>query len=167
MAINLGDWIEVIGFEPGFEHSYYKGEVVGDHEGIFTIQYAELTEIEDGPLIREEIQADHVRPYPVDADISVPLDDHNFQRGDVVDVWYKDGWWDGVIHDVFYNMLNQKCYQVFFDYMRKKQRYGDYPPNKVRPHQDWLLINNERVWVSPPRVKIEEEVEITGVRRWR
>ncbi|KAL4564717.1 hypothetical protein LXL04_028785 [Taraxacum kok-saghyz] len=82
MAINLGDWIEVIGFQSGFEHSYFKGEVVGHHEGIFTIQYAELTEIEDGPLIREEIQADHVRPYPP----SIPRDDHSFQRGDVVDV---------------------------------------------------------------------------------
>ncbi|KAL4590646.1 hypothetical protein LXL04_003585 [Taraxacum kok-saghyz] len=108
------------------------------------------------------IDAVHVRPYPPHIDYNI----HNFERGDVVDVLYKDGWWDGIIHDVFYNMNNQKRYEVFFDYMWGQQRYESYKPEKVRPHQFWVMMNNERRWIPAARVKMEEEVEIIGERRW-
>ncbi|KAL4572437.1 hypothetical protein LXL04_019214 [Taraxacum kok-saghyz] len=46
-------------------------------------------------------------------------------------------------------------------------KYGDFQPTNVRSHQNWVLVNNERVWMSPVRVKVEEEVEVIGDRRWR
>ncbi|KAL4561901.1 hypothetical protein LXL04_034084 [Taraxacum kok-saghyz] len=147
-------FIEVIRFEPGFEHSYFGGEVIGDHDVIFPIQYEDFTVTKDRPHLVEKIQANHVRPYPSHINHDVDA----FQKLEIVDVWYKDGWWDGVIHDVFYNMKNYLRYEVCFDYMPTKKQYGDFQPTNVRPHQDWVLVNNERVWVSPLRVKVEEEV---------
>lgn len=163
MAIEIGDFIEVIGYEPGYEHSYFEGEVIGDYDGMFKIQYKDLVVENDGPNVVEMIHPDHVRPLPPHIDHDVDA----FQIGDVVDVWYKDGWWDGVIHYIFYNMNNNKRYEVFFDYMPTKKMYDDYQPHNVRPHQDWVIVNNERVWVSPVRLKVEQDVEVIGERRWR
>ncbi|KAL4568958.1 hypothetical protein LXL04_024582 [Taraxacum kok-saghyz] len=162
MTIQVGDKVEVIGFEPGFEHSYFAGKVIRDYNDTFEVQYEDLVDTKGGEQIIEMIDAVHVRPYPPHIDYNI----HNFERGDVVDVLYKDGWWDGIIHDVFYNTNNQKRYEVFFDYMWGQQRYESYKPEKVRPHQFWVMVNNERRWIPAARVKMEEEVEITGERRW-
>ena len=162
MAIEVGDKVEVIGFEPGFEHSYFAGKVIRNYNDTFEVQYEDLVVTKGGEQIIEMIDAVHVRPYPPHIDYNID----NFERGDVVDVLYKDGWWDGIIHDVFYNMNNQKRYEVFFDYMWGQQRYESYKPEKVRPHQFWVVVNNERRWIPAARVKMEEEVEITGERRW-
>ncbi|KAL4562022.1 hypothetical protein LXL04_034210 [Taraxacum kok-saghyz] len=161
MAIEVGDKVEVIGFEPGFKHSYFAGKVIRNYNDAFEVQYEDLVVTKGGEQIIEMIDAVHVRPYPPYIDYNI---DH-FEKGDVVDVFYNDEWWDGVIQDVFYNMNNQKRYEVFFDYMWGQKRYESYKPEKVRPHQFWVVVNNERMWIPAARVKMEEEVEITGERR--
>ena len=64
MTINIGDRIEVIGDEPGFENSYYAGVVLGIHGDFFEVEYEELFQTKDGPLLREMIESEQVRPYP-------------------------------------------------------------------------------------------------------
>ncbi|KAL4572993.1 hypothetical protein LXL04_019785 [Taraxacum kok-saghyz] len=163
MAVEIGDFIEVIGHEPGYEHAYFEGEVIGDYDGILKIQYEHLVVEKDGPNLVEMIHPDHVRPHPpyIDKDVE------SFQKGDVVDVLWKDGWWQGIIHDVFDNMNNEMRYEVFFDYMPKYKKYDVFQPRDVRPHQDWISVNNERGWVSHVGVEVEEDVKVIWERRWR
>ncbi|KAL4590560.1 hypothetical protein LXL04_003493 [Taraxacum kok-saghyz] len=160
-AVKIGDFIEVIGHEPGYEHDYFEGEVIGDYDGILKIRYEHFLVEKDGPYLVEMIHPDHVRPRPpyIDKDVN------SFTKGDAVDVLWKDGWWQGIIHDVFDNMNNEMRYEVFFDYMPKYKKYDVFQPMNVRPHQDWFSVNNERVWVSPVREEIEEDVKVIWERR--
>ena len=64
MSIQIGDRVEVIGFEPRFEHSYFEGNVVGRYNDMLVIQYVDLLVTKNGPQLLEMIGAEHVRPYP-------------------------------------------------------------------------------------------------------
>ena len=112
--------------EAPFSCSDFEGNVVGNYNDTLAIQYVDLVVTKDGPQLVEMIGAEHVRPYPPHIDYDVDA----FEKGDVVDVWYKDGWWDGVIQDVFYNMNNHKRYEVFFDYMSNKKNMMTTSPQK-------------------------------------
>ncbi|KAL4590647.1 hypothetical protein LXL04_003586 [Taraxacum kok-saghyz] len=51
MTIQVGDKVEVIGFEPGFEHSYFAGKVIRDYNDTFEVQYEDLVVTKGGEQI--------------------------------------------------------------------------------------------------------------------
>lgn len=156
MAIEVGHRVEVLGVERGFEHSYYAARVLSKRDDMYEVEYEELIEYNGGPLLVEMVEGHLLRPYPP----NFYYNEKSFKVGDFINVRYNDGWWDGVVHDVFYNGHNHLRYEVYFDYMVKKKQYGDYQPRNVRPHNLWIMSNGNRVWVN---MRSEDDLNLVNV----
>ncbi|KAL4564508.1 hypothetical protein LXL04_028572 [Taraxacum kok-saghyz] len=135
MTIQVGDKVEVIGFEPGFEHSYFAGKVIRAYNDTFEVQYEDLVLTKGGEQIIEMIDAGHVRPYPPHIDYNID----NFERGFVQRRMV--GW--NHTRCILQHEQSEALRSIFFNYMPEKKQYDSYKPEKVRPQQFWVGVNNE------------------------
>lgn len=103
----------------------------------FLVEYHGLLADDDSQL-REEIDALHIRPHPLDTDV-----DGQFSILDEVDAFYNDGWWVGVISKA----LADSRYVVYF---RSSNEELEFENSQLRLHQDWIGGK----WVMPCKVWI-------------
>lgn len=138
MEYSVGQKIEVIGKDEGFEGSYYAAKVISKENPTnlqYKIEYFSLLkEDESGPL-QELLPPDLIRPFPP----NIPND--SFSLEEVVDAYFNDGWWIGLIKGKFtyFNaylyFLTVYFYKIFqvnlgrntslsFRTMTEEKRYG-------------------------------------------
>ncbi|XP_051141779.1 DUF724 domain-containing protein 7-like isoform X3 [Andrographis paniculata] len=105
------------------------------------VEYHDLLAHEDGSeRLREYVALSCVRPPPPPPPPASPA---TFQPGDVVDAFYKDGWWTGVVKRATQGAGADK-YVVTFQHPPDELHFR---PSDLRVHLDW--VNGG--WVRPPR----------------
>ncbi|XP_041990098.1 DUF724 domain-containing protein 3-like isoform X2 [Salvia splendens] len=104
------------------------------------VEYHNLLAHEDGSdRLREHIDASCVRPTPPQHD---PV--KGFDLDDVVDAFYKDGWWTGIISRV---VADGERYTVTFHNPPDELEFGI---GELRLHCDWVNGN----WIRPQKQNI-------------
>ncbi|KAL1558376.1 hypothetical protein AAHA92_08852 [Salvia divinorum] len=104
------------------------------------VEYHNLLAHEDGSdRLREQIDASCVRPTPPQHD---PV--RGFDTDDVVDAFYKDGWWTGIVSRV---LADGERYIVTFHNPPDELEFG---LGELRLHCDWVNGN----WVRPQKQNI-------------
>ncbi|XP_047968153.1 DUF724 domain-containing protein 3-like isoform X5 [Salvia hispanica] len=104
------------------------------------VEYHNLLAHEDGSdRLREHIDASCVRPTPPQHDPG-----KGFDLDDVVDAFYKDGWWTGIISRV---VAEGERYTVTFHNPPDELEFGI---GELRLHCDWVNGN----WVRPQKQNI-------------
>ncbi|XVF38921.1 hypothetical protein REPUB_Repub20aG0144100 [Reevesia pubescens] len=119
------DEVEVTNDE-GFKGSWFSAVVIeymGNDK--YLVEYPTL-KTEDGMPLREEAEAHRVRPCPPELSCVA-----SFHLHEVVDAWYNDGWWVGVISGV----LTGSKYTVFFSQTNEELEFDR---SNLRLHQDWI-----------------------------
>ena len=120
------DEVEVTSDEEGFRGSWFSAvvvEYIGNDK--YLVEYLTL-KTEDGMPLREEAKADHIRPCPPELSCVA-----SFGLREVVDAWYNDGWWVGVISRV----LTGTTYAVYFSLTNEELQFDHF---NLRLHQDWM-----------------------------
>ncbi|KAK7278032.1 hypothetical protein RJT34_23054 [Clitoria ternatea] len=141
--IGIGKWVEVSSDEDGFGGAWFSAtvvEVMGN--GKFLVEYKNLLADDDSHLLREEVDALHIRPYPSDIYVA-----DRFRLLDEVDALYNDGWWVGVISKV----LPDSKYIVYF---RSSNEELEFEHKQLRLHQDWISGK----WIMPSKVWMNETI---------
>ena len=133
--------MEILGFEPGLENSYYGAEFRDQTNNRVGVVYETLHDDDEEPLY-EQAPYRNVRPYParIEAQLS---------PGDEVDVWFNDGWWQGRYRRYDADNSEGLPYHVHFNYMTKGQRFGNFQRDDIRLHQDFRFddhVNFNAVW---------------------
>lgn len=137
-GIGVGAIVEVSSDEDGFSGAWFAATVVEAlGKDKFLVEYHDLLADDDSQL-REEIDALHIRPHPLDTDV-----DGQFSILDEVDAFYNDGWWVGVISKA----LADSRYVVYF---RSSNEELEFENSQLRLHQDWIGGK----WVMPCKVWI-------------
>ncbi|XVE82312.1 hypothetical protein DITRI_Ditri15bG0138200 [Diplodiscus trichospermus] len=120
------DEVEVTSDEEGFRGSWFSAvvvEYIGNDK--YMVEYLTL-KTEDGMPLREEVQEHYVRPCPPKLSCVA-----TFSLREVVDAWYNDGWWVGVISRVFAG----STYAVYFSLTNEELKFNH---SNLRLHQDWV-----------------------------
>lgn len=101
------------------------------------VEYQNLLAHEDGSdRLREFVDVAFVRPAPLVQEIV-----KGFEPDDVVDAFYKDGWWTGVVTRV---VAGGERFVVTFSNPPDELEFG---LNELRAHWDWV----NGAWVRPQR----------------
>ncbi|XP_021770003.1 DUF724 domain-containing protein 6-like isoform X2 [Chenopodium quinoa] len=139
---SLGSQVEVTSDEEGFKGAWYSATVIQPpqskqkQEQIF-VEYKNLLSDENGSsLLKEFVDSEFVRPKP-------PVDENDkvsFDLDDVVDAFYQDGWWCGVVTCI----VSQNRYRVFFSSPPDEIEF-DAPD--LRIHKNWV----HGIWVLPQK----------------
>ncbi|XP_022760730.1 DUF724 domain-containing protein 7 isoform X2 [Durio zibethinus] len=119
------DEVEVTSDGEGFNGSWFSAvvvEYIGNDK--YLVEYPTL-KTEDGMPLREEAKAHHIRPCPPELSCAA-----SFRLHEVVDAWYNDGWWVGVISRV----LTGSKYAVYFSLTNEELEFDH---SNLRHHQDW------------------------------
>ncbi|KAK4755531.1 hypothetical protein SAY87_009288 [Trapa incisa] len=93
----------------------------------YMIEYKTLKTDDETGLLREEVNASQVRPYPPDVQRV-----YGFSRLELVDAWYNEGWWIGHVSDILKGSSN---YQVYF---RSTDNEMVFNHSDLRPHKEWI-----------------------------
>lgn len=151
-----GDAIEICSNDDGFRGSWFSGTVIrvlsgssssnrrkaaGKPSHRYLVQFDELFEDEAGTeKLREEVDEWQLRPLP-------PREPRRaFERGDDVNAYYNDGWWEGVITEE----LGQGRFEVYFRASKESMQFKD---EDLRLHRDWI----DNAWVPP----LDEEQRVS------
>lgn len=129
----VGQKIEVIGKEEGFEGSYYAAKVISK-EGAnqYMVEYGTLLkEDESGPL-QEVLVVDLLRPEPPN------MANDAFSLEEVVDAYYNDGWWIGLIEGKFGS-------EYFVQFPHAGGEEVPFTIDKLRVHLDGLMASGDLV----------------------
>ncbi|XP_052194273.1 protein AGENET DOMAIN (AGD)-CONTAINING P1 isoform X2 [Diospyros lotus] len=122
-----GMLVEVSSDDDGFQGAWFAGTIIEQlMEDKFLIEYKSLRNDDDTEFLREEVDNQHIRPYPPDTLVV----DH-FNLHEEVDALYNDGWWVGVICKV----LKGGRYKVYF---RGTNEVLEFKHSDLRPHKDWI-----------------------------
>ncbi|GAV71673.1 LOW QUALITY PROTEIN: Agenet domain-containing protein, partial [Cephalotus follicularis] len=122
-----GAMVEVSSDEEGYKGSWYSAIIVDFvRNNKILVEYLTLKTDDESRLLREETDAQYVRPYP--PHISRVA---HFKPIEQVDAWYNEGWWLGVISRV----LNRFKYIFYF---RTSNEELEFKHSDLRPHQDWI-----------------------------
>ncbi|KAK6937240.1 Agenet-like domain [Dillenia turbinata] len=117
------------------------------------VQYESLVSVdnENEPL-RKLVDVSLLRPVP-------PHTVESFALNDVVDAFYRDGWWTGVVTKV----LEGSRYSVYF----QSPDFIEFSISDLRPHLNW--VNGE--WVRPPRQFLVSSMNLVSTkseaRKWK
>ncbi|KAK9704731.1 hypothetical protein RND81_07G007500 [Saponaria officinalis] len=136
-----GTQVEVSSDEEGFRGAWYVATVVKHSESKdkMLVEYDSLLSDEKGVPLRESVDVKYVRPTP-------PLDKPGlkFRVNDVVDAYYQDGWWSGVITQVINNSSRGKEeeYKVLFSNPAHEIVFAS---SQLRLHRSWL----HGTWLLP------------------
>ncbi|QCE07248.1 hypothetical protein DEO72_LG9g2265 [Vigna unguiculata] len=132
-----GATVEVSNDEDGFSGAWFEATIVeAKGNDKFVVEYQTLLADDDSNLLREEIDALHIRPPPPNTNL-----DGQFSLLDEVDALYNDGWWVGVISKV----LADSKYVVYF---RSSNEELEFHHSQLRLHQDWI----HGKWIIPCKV---------------
>lgn len=125
--LGKGALVEVRSDEDGFEGSWY-GATIIEKTGRdkFLVEYLSLRAENVEKYLREEVNASHLRPHPLDTSV---LD--AYQKNARVDAFYNDGWWEGRVVKV----LDGSRYRVYFHGTGDEMVFHQLD---LRPHQDWI-----------------------------
>lgn len=135
-----GKMVEVSSDDEGFRGAWFVAtivDIVG--KGRFQVEYRDLTTNDGTQLLKEEIDARFIRPFPPQIPFS-----GSFKQFQEVDVWYNDGWWEAVVLEV---LNSRECLVSFINRDVLK-----FEICKLRPHQDWFGGK----WVMSSKVKYSQ-----------
>ncbi|KAL2941689.1 DUF724 domain-containing protein 6, partial [Bienertia sinuspersici] len=132
--------VEISIEDDGFRGAWFPGTVVKEptkKESKVMVEYDTLlAENGKSPLI-EKVELVQIRPTPPRESKRV------YKLNEDVDVFYNDGWWEGVVTHVLENGL----YSVYF---RPTRDQFDFKDSDLRLHREWV----DQKWVPP----LEEEL---------
>ncbi|XP_059625538.1 DUF724 domain-containing protein 6-like isoform X2 [Cornus florida] len=153
-----GSLVEVGSDEEGFKGAWYVATVLeppqrsaskkknqNRNNRVVHVEYQTLLAEEDGSEhLREQVNVEFVRPLP-----PPPEDDvvHSFELNDIVDAFYRDGWWTGVIT----RLLHNSRFVVTFQNPPDEIEFG---LSELRYHRDWV----DGKWVRPQKLKTEGSI---------
>ena len=132
-----GSLVEVTSNLDGFRGAWFVARVVkaprssvrrSTRKSTFLVEYLNLLSDDGMKPLREHVSFGFIRPIP-------PFemhDDQTFQVNDVVDGYYNDAWWVGVVRHVW---ENPKAYTVVFDDPPDSVKFRS---SEVRVHLDWV-----------------------------
>ncbi|KAK3194331.1 hypothetical protein Dsin_025641 [Dipteronia sinensis] len=134
-----GTEVEVTSDEEGFKGAWYRAIILESVPKSTSkkrkkahVEYKSLvTEDGSGPLT-EYIDSAYVRPLPPQEDSTNEV----FEVNDVVDAFYRDGWWTGTVRKI----LEDGKYRVYFD---NPPDLLEFEGKDLRAHWDW----NDGNWV--------------------
>ncbi|KAK3194911.1 hypothetical protein Dsin_026221 [Dipteronia sinensis] len=141
-----GSLVEVTSNLDGFRGAWFVARVVkaprssvrrSTRKLTLVVEYLNLLSDDGMKPLRERVSFGFVRPIP-------PFemhDDQTFQVNDVVDGYYNDGWWVGVVCHVW---EDSKAYTVVFDDPPDSVKFRS---SEVRVHLDWV----DGKWIQPPK----------------
>ncbi|KAL2934980.1 DUF724 domain-containing protein 2 [Bienertia sinuspersici] len=148
----FGSEVEVTSDEEGFKGAWYLATVIqsptSSHSpqeeggGKILVEYKNLLSDENGnTLLKEFVDAKFVRPkHPIEDDDKVI-----FEVNDVVDAFFQDGWWCGVVTEV----VAKNKYRVFFSNPPDEMEFQSF---KLRIHKDWV----DGKWALPEKVRMRD-----------
>ncbi|KAK9281144.1 hypothetical protein L1049_004038 [Liquidambar formosana] len=136
-----GSQVEVSSDEDGFKGSWFIATILEPppnsksgskkkkhHRDAFFVEYKSLFADDEGSQrLREHVQASFIRPLPPE----IETDDGSFELNDVVDAFYRDGWWTGVVTGV----VGNSRFRVFF---QNPPEEGEFVRKDLRMHQEWV-----------------------------
>ncbi|CAK9145245.1 unnamed protein product [Ilex paraguariensis] len=143
-----GSQVEVTSNEEGFRGAWYVATILDPPSRSnskkknqnFTkvyLEYHSLLADEDGSKpLREHVNVSFIRPLPPPETAAT----RSFELNDVVDAFYRDGWWTGVITMVFRNSR----FLVTFQNPPDEIEFG---ASDLRVHQEW--VNGK--WFRPQK----------------
>ncbi|PON49925.1 Agenet domain containing protein [Trema orientale] len=155
-----GSRVEVRSEEEGFENAWHPAVVVVEppsgpsakkrkrsrnDNSNSVVRYDHMLSYEGSkqPLV-EKLKAYLLRPAPP---CGTTADRQGFEPNDVVDAFYDDVWWTGVV----FKVIDDDSYTVFF---QKPPDLLEFKRSQLRPHWDWV----ERKWVRPEKQAIPEGI---------
>ncbi|KAH9627070.1 hypothetical protein KSS87_023758 [Heliosperma pusillum] len=134
--LSQGRQVEVSSDEDGFEGAWFAASIIEVRgKDKFLIEYHDLMTDDNKQLMREEVDAFHIRPCPPKVEVG------KFNQYGEVDALYNDGWWVGIVSKV----LGRSKYKVYFKTTNEEMEFKH---DKLRLHQDW--INGK--WVIASKV---------------
>lgn len=138
MEYKTGDEVEVSSNDDGFQGSWFEAKVVRSLPRLnrYTVVYDSIVEESDpSKNLRETVDAAHVRPKPLSTRGGI------FSIQQHVDVFYNDGWWEGIVSGISGSKKRVK-YSVRFP---SSGDVIEYPPSDLRAHSDWV----HGKWITP------------------
>ncbi|KAM7271609.1 hypothetical protein ACFE04_030823 [Oxalis oulophora] len=154
--LTKGSKVEIGSTEQGFKGSYFTATILFTpdepsppwptsplNSNTYVIQYDYFTTEDGKKPLRELVDVSCIRPLP-------PLEDikHlSFELNDVVEAFFADGWWVGVVDKVKRSASGSsgsgkmKRYRVRFE---DPLHFTEFDENMLRPHFDWV----DGKWVS-------------------
>lgn len=125
MQLKKGAKVEVCSEEQGFVGSWYTAFVLSWDRNECTVEYEHLvTEDNEHVKLQEVLRRNQLRPIPK------ALETRQWRRGDRVEAYDREGWWEGVISKV----LPDKSYYVYF---RESGEELSFRASDIRVHQEW------------------------------
>ncbi|XP_050211089.1 DUF724 domain-containing protein 3-like [Mercurialis annua] len=149
---NIGDQVEVCSDDEGFRGAWYVASVLksisssrstGSYPkrkaGVLVEYHSLLSDADHNMKLTESVEVSYIRPLP-------PVSDGSwYEPYDVVDAFHRDGWWKGVVSDVFeYNGSNETKYTVVFEDPFERI---DFFAKELRFHLEWI----DGSWFKPPK----------------
>ncbi|KMT10046.1 hypothetical protein BVRB_5g122580 isoform A [Beta vulgaris subsp. vulgaris] len=144
----FGSEVEVTSDEEGFTGAWYLATVLqppslsSSSARKVLVEYKNLLSDENGSaLLQEFVDIEFVRPKP-------PIDENDkvsFQINDVVDAFYQDGWWSGVVTQ----LVSDTKFRVFFSNPPDEMEFDS---SDLRIHKDWV----HGKWVLPPNQRMRD-----------
>ncbi|GAB2229021.1 hypothetical protein Droror1_Dr00023156 [Drosera rotundifolia] len=142
-----GTPIEISSTDAGFRGAWFTGTVFkspkskkrknhnNHHNLVVTVEYETLmSESNHFKKLRETIDVAQIRPR-----MEEEKEMENVRVGDVVDAWWEEGWWEGVVTEV--KEKGERC-EVYFRGSGEQIEFGK---GELRVHREW--VNGK--WVPP------------------
>ncbi|KAK8947884.1 hypothetical protein KSP40_PGU011131 [Platanthera guangdongensis] len=138
MDFKSGDAVEVSSNDEGFHGAWYEAKVVRSMPRLsrYTVVYDSIVEEGDASkYLRETVDAAHVRPRAASARGGI------FSIKQHVDVFYNDGWWEGIVA----GSSGSKRRATYIVNFPATGDVMEFPPSDIRVHFDWI----DGKWVTP------------------
>ncbi|KAM7273897.1 hypothetical protein ACFE04_028561 [Oxalis oulophora] len=152
--LTKGSKVEFSSREEGYKGSYFTATIIETPQpttdnNTYVIQYDNITNEDGTKPLRELAHVSCIRPLP--PTLLVEEDKKHsscsFELNDVVEAFYNDGWWVGVVDKVKRSGGSgggggeMKRYRVRFE---DPLHFIEFDENELRPHFDWV----DGKWVS-------------------
>ncbi|KAK4835785.1 hypothetical protein QYF36_014530 [Acer negundo] len=143
-----GKLVEVSSDEEGFTGAWFVAKVL-DHPSTsptppdkmkFLVEYESLLCQDGSKLLTETVDFKFLRPQPPPPSYD---EQHKFQVNDLVDAFYNDGWWIGVVSEVF-KKDEPLQYSLLF---KNPSHMVTFKPSELRLHLEWVGDK----WVKPQK----------------
>ncbi|KAA8549056.1 hypothetical protein F0562_000740 [Nyssa sinensis] len=146
--LDKGSLVEVSTDEEGFGGAWYVATVLdppprsaskkkNQHSNRVHVEYQTLLDEDGSKPLRERVNVAFVRPSPPPSEANIA---QSFQFNDVVDAFYCDGWWTGVITRV----LDNSRFVVTFQNPPDEIEFG---LRDLRVHREWV----DGKWIEPEK----------------